>query len=142
MIIRFKKLDSDAIMPMYSREGDAAVDLVAISRYWDKDKSLFVMGTGIAVEIPRGHVGLIYARSSISNYNMSLSNHVGVIDSNYRGEIIFKFREVDKEYGVSYSVGDRIGQLIIQPIPVMDFLEVKELSLTNRGASGYGSSGV
>jgi len=142
MIIRFKKLDSEAIMPVYSREGDAAVDLVAISRYWDKDKSLFVMGTGIAVEIPRGYVGLIYPRSSISNYNMLLSNHVGVIDSNYRGEIIFKFREVDKEYGVSYCVGDRIGQLIIQPIPVMDFLEVKELSLTNRGASGYGSSGV
>ncbi len=152
MIIRFKKLHPNAVTPAYSRDGDAAVDLTAVSTYIDDNMNL-ICETGIAIEIPKGYVGLIYPRSSLINYNLTLSNHVGVIDSNYRGEIIFKFKftpKVDlskdqiafeKEL-LSYRPGNRIGQLIIQPIPEMSFVEVNELTPSNRGAAGFGSSGV
>ena len=141
MIIRFKKLHPNAVTPSYSRDGDAAVDLTAISTTYDEHNNL-VYGTGLSLEIPNGYVGLIYPRSSLSKYSLMLTNHVGVIDSNYRGEIIFKFKDmtmnIDQPY---YRIGDRIGQLILHKIPEMSFVEVAELTSTNRGAAGFGSSG-
>jgi dUTP pyrophosphatase len=96
-------------------------------------------GTGLAVEIPEGHVGLLFPRSSISNSGLILTNSVGVIDSGYRGEIKFRFKHIpDTAY---YKPGDRIGQLIVMPYPEIDFQEVEELSSTERGEGGFGSSG-
>lgn len=139
MKVKIKKLNEDAVIPKYSREGDAGLDLTATSR--ELKDGLFCYGTGIAIEIPEGHVGLLYPRSSISKTNLILSNHVGVIDSNYRGEIILKFRS-SSDFPTIFLVGDRIAQLIIVPYPTIEFEEVEQLSETNRGSNGFGSSGV
>ena len=138
MIIRFKKLHSNAVTPAYSRNGDAAVDLTATSFGFDENGNL-TYGTGIGLEIPRGYVGLIYPRSSVCKKSINLVNCVAVIDSNFRGEIMLKFRGSSH---MKYDVGDRIAQLIVQPIPEMSFVEVEELTPSNRGAAGFGSSGV
>ena len=97
------------------------------------------------MEIPEGHVGLIYPRSSVSKTPHSLRNHVGVIDSGYRGEIIFKFGWVESSniQPVSiYAAGDRIGQIIVMPYPKVKFVEVDELSDSERGEGGFGSTGA
>jgi len=96
-------------------------------------------GTGIAVEIPPGHVGLIFPRSSIFHTGLILTNSVGVIDSGYRGEIKAVFK-APGHYDI-YRIGERIGQLVIVPIPDVEYEEADELSETERGTGGYGSTG-
>jgi dUTP pyrophosphatase len=100
-----------------------------------------VYGTGLALEIPEGYVGLIFPRSSISKTSLSLANCVGVIDSGYRGEILLKFRTDANNKTGHYTIGDRIGQLLIIPYPQIEFEEVLELSDTIRSGGGFGSSG-
>jgi dUTP pyrophosphatase len=139
MIIKFKKLHENAQAPKQGREGDAAWDLVAVSKA--REKNYFEYGTGIAVAIPEDHVGLIFPRSSISNYQLILSNSVGVIDHNYRGEIKFRFKPSQELSERHYEPGDKIGQLIVIPRPYLEFEECEELDQTNRGADGFGSSG-
>jgi dUTP pyrophosphatase len=145
MKIRIKKLHPQAKIPSYARPGDAAVDLTAVSRESDYDltacTSILTYKTGLAIEIPENHVGLLFPRSSISSKNLILTNCVGVIDSGYRGEIMFKFRSTAGEASNIYSPQDRIGQLIILPYPKVEFEEVEELSETERGTGGFGSSG-
>lgn len=139
MRIKIKKLDEKAVVPKYAHFGDAAVDLVAV-RTWEDDHGNLCYGTGLAMEIPQNHVGLLFPRSSISKTNLRLCNSVGVIDSGYRGEIIFKFDRkgfIDKAYGIN----DRVGQMMIVPIPSIQFLEVEQLPSSDRGAGGFGSSG-
>ena len=139
MKVKIKRLNENAIIPRYAKEGDAGLDLTATSVAED-DKGNIVYGTGIAVEIPKGYVGLVFPRSSIANKSLTLTNSVGVIDSGYRGEIMFKFKNFD-DYVSIYKVGERIGQLIIMPYPTIEFEEVDKLSETERGTGGYGSSG-
>ena len=140
MKVKMKRLTEEATIPSYSRIGDAALDLTATSFFIEKD--CYVYGTGIAVEIPEGHVGLIFPRSSLSNYDLMLSNHVGVIDSNYRGELIVKFKKIkETRFNKLYLIGDRIGQLLIVPCPAVEVCLVEELSSTNRNTNGFGSSG-
>ena len=139
MRIKIKKLTEDAVIPKYAHYGDAAVDLVAV-RQWEDSASNMCYGTGLAVEIPNGYVGLLFPRSSVSKTNLRLCNSVGVIDSGYRGEIILKFDRrgfVDN----TYNVGDRVGQLMILPLPSIQFFEVDDLSSTARNSNGFGSSG-
>jgi dUTP pyrophosphatase len=140
--VRFKKLSEEAVAPKIMKIGDAGADLTTTGLL--NDTGLYVeYGTGLAVEIPAGYVGYIFPRSSISNYHLSLTNAVGVIDSNYRGEIKFRFRRTwDSDFAKKYQTGDRIGQLVVMPIPTVEFEEVEELSESNRGENGYGSSGA
>lgn len=141
MKVKIKRLSKNAVIPKKAHATDAGMDMVAISRDFDNNGNV-VYGTGIAVEIPEGHVGLVFPRSSISKRDLLLSNSVGVIDSGYRGEITFKFKTAGgKMYADMYGVGDRIGQLIIIPIPEIEFEETDELSDTDRGTGGYGSTG-
>lgn len=149
MKVKFKKLHHDAKIPSYSKPGDAGMDLTAISREWKyaSGGGYYEYGTGLAIEIPEGYVGLIFPRSSQSNVNQLLTNHVGVIDSNYRGEIKFRFKriyqtanELNENFDL-YEIGDRVGQLIILPYPQIEPVEVDELSETERGENGFGSSG-
>lgn len=162
MKVRFKKLNEKAVMPTKAHATDAGFDLVATSREVDENGNV-VYGTGIAVEIPEGYVGLIFPRSSICKTNLALTNAVGVCDSGYRGEIMAKFKslpfvandivrvpEDDSEFlavkGIFdsthiYEVGDRIAQLIIMPIPQIEFEETDQLTDTDRGTGGYGSTG-
>lgn len=134
--IKIKKVRQEAIIPTKAHATDAGYDLYASSCHYEN--GLVCYGTGIAVEIPQGYVGLVFPRSSIANTHLALSNSVGVIDSGYRGEIKAKFRKGGTR---GYNVGDRIAQLIIMPYPEVVFEEVEELSESDRGTGGYGSSG-
>jgi len=140
MKIQFKKLVSNAITPRFGKPGDAGADLVATSIDMSRDAQI-VYTTGIAVEIPEGMVGLIFPRSSIRNYDLIMSNSVGVIDSGYRGEIMVTFN-LKNPWSEIYNVGDRIAQLVIIPVPLAQYVEVDELSETQRGIAGHGSTGV
>lgn len=141
MNVKIKKLCADAVIPKYAKDGDAGLDLVSTSRYSDANGQI-THGTGLAVEIPDGFVGFIFPRSSIAKTNMSLCNAVAVIDSSYRGELILKFNVHNPSNNmVLYKVGERIGQLVIMPYPKITLVEVDELSTTDRGVGGFGSSG-
>ena len=141
MKIKFKKLHPDAVIPTKAHSTDAGFDLVATSVSEDRRLGIITFGTGIATEIPDGFVGLIFPRSSIYKQDLSLANSVGVIDSSYRGEIMLKFRE-EQPYFNCYSVGDKIGQIIILPYPEIEFEEADELEDSERGTGGFGSTGV
>ncbi len=139
--VKFKKLHPSSISPCYAKQGDAGMDLTA-TEIINQEVFQIVYGTGIAVEIPEGHVGLVFPRSSIRKYDLALSNSVGVIDSGYRGEIQVTFT---KKRGVAsriYEIGDRICQLMILPFPSVIFVEADELSDSERGTGGHGSTGV
>ena len=144
MFVKIKKLDPNAVIPQYAHNGDAGMDLVA-TRMWIDEQGNICYGTGIAMEIPMGFVGLVFPRSSIAKKQLVLSNAVGVIDSIYRGEILAKFKPTVntplKGYEI-YQVGERIAQIIIVPYPKIEFEEVAELSETERQDGGYGSSGL
>lgn len=140
MIVKIKRLHKDSIIPKYSKPGDAGLDLTATSKFYD-DFDNVCYGTGLAIEIPEGHVGLLFPRSSISKTDLTLRNSVGIIDSGYRGEITFKFNNILMSSCEPYNVKERIGQLIIMPYPTIEFEEVEELSTTERGEGGYGSTG-
>jgi dUTP pyrophosphatase len=139
MKVNIKKLNESAQIPSYAKPGDAGLDLTATSR--TKAGTNTIYGTGLSIEIPEGYVGLLFPRSSLSNYDLLLTNHVGVVDSGYRGEILFKFKQVGAHLPRVYEVGDRIGQLLIIPHPKIELIEVKDLSESERGTSGYGSTG-
>lgn len=168
MKIKIKKLNDFAVLPEYKTDGAAGMDLTAISRTFDGNGNV-VFGTGLAFEIPDGYVGLVFPRSSIAENDMFLTNSVGVIDSDYRGEVMMKFKSClrvlsnadavvkvlskqqlrdDDDIDVTNiwhnnlpKVGDRIGQLIIVPYPRVEWEQVAELSETKRGNGGYGSTG-
>jgi dUTP pyrophosphatase len=141
MQVKVKKLHPDAVIPQYSKAGDAAMDLTAISV--DKDEyGNAVYKTGLAIEIPEGYVGLLFPRSSNSKTDLYLTNHVGVIDSGYRGEIMFKYRGVRGLLDAKiYAKNERVGQLIILPYPQIELIESDILSETERGDGGFGSTG-
>tara|TARA_R100000388_G_scaffold78601_1_gene57341 strand:+ start:383 stop:847 length:465 start_codon:yes stop_codon:yes gene_type:complete len=142
--VKIKKLHPNAIIPKYAKLGDAGMDLYAVERGVADDYGNMVYKTGLAIEIPYGFVGLIFPRSSVSKTNHILRNHVGVVDSGYRGEIIFKFgwfSQAPTTDSIVYDAGDRIGQLMIIPYPQIDFIEVEELSNSDRGSGGFGSTG-
>lgn len=141
MKVKIKKLNDFATIPAYATDGSAGMDITAISKTYDDDGNI-VYGTGLAFEIPQGYVGLLFPRSSNAKMNLILTNSVGVIDSDYRGEVTFKFKRADASCeGEQYTIGDRIGQMVIVPYPHIEWEEVKELSATKRGKQGYGSTG-
>ena len=144
MIVKIKKLHDEAVIPSYAKNGDAALDLYAVERGKADQHGNMVYRTGLAMEIPTGYVGLVYPRSSISKTKQMLRNHVGVIDSGYRGEIILKFgwfSQSSTPDSSVYDAGDRIAQLMIIPHPKVEFEEVEQLSDTDRGTGGFGSTG-
>lgn len=165
MKVKIKKLHKDAIIPHYAKNGDAGLDLTAVSVKIDEYGDI-VYGTGLAFEIPEGYVGLVFPRSSNAKTNLYLTNSVGVIDSGYRGEVTLKYKVAHNVSSMlqflwqkyvrkmdpmnvrvntlaynGYKVGDRVGQIIIIPYPQIEFVETDELSETERGDGGYGSTG-
>ena len=136
--IKFKKMNPNAVIPKQGTTGAAGFDLTAVSI--EVKENTLKYDTGIAVEIPPGYVGLVFPRSSVCKTGLSLANSVGVIDSDYRGSISFVFYK-GPTWIEPYSYGDRIGQLVIVPIPEVEFVEAEELSETERGEGGYGSTG-
>tara|TARA_R110001592_G_scaffold45053_7_gene144274 strand:- start:2274 stop:2735 length:462 start_codon:yes stop_codon:yes gene_type:complete len=152
MKIKIKKLDPTAIIPTYAKQGDAGMDLTAVSMtvkyndnnqgYTDGNLKYIEYDTGLSMEIPEGHVGYLFPRSSISKTDLQLANCVGVVDSGYRGPVKLRFKKsVCTTDLVRYSPGDRVGQIIIMPVPNFEFEEVEDLSDTSRGEGGFGSTG-
>jgi dUTP pyrophosphatase len=139
MKVKIKKLHPEAVIPSYAKPGDAGMDLTAVDVSTPGGKHI-TYRTGLAVEIPQGHVGLLFPRSSVYKTGQTLSNCVGVIDSGYRGEIMLKYTL--SPYGLEYQIGERVGQLIIMPYPHVEFVEENELTQTERGEGGYGSTGA
>ena len=136
MLLKVKKLNDSATIPKNARKDDAGMDLTAVSV---ENKEHFVeYGTGLAVEIESGNVGLLFPRSSISKTGHRLLNSVGVIDSGYRGEIKVRMSHTDRN---TYKVGDRVAQLIIMELPTVIIEEVDSLIDSDRGEGGFGSSG-
>ena len=140
MQVKIKKLKPNAVIPTYAKPGDGGMDLVATSITSNTTFDI-TYGMGIALEIPEGYVGLIFPRSSIRKYDLLLSNCVGVCDSGYRGELQATFKKTNGLDSLSYKVGDRIAQIMIVPYPQIQFEEVEELSNTERGEGGFGSTG-
>jgi dUTP pyrophosphatase len=141
--VKIKKLNPKAVIPSYATSGDAGMDLIATSII-SETPSQITYGLGIALEIPDGFVGLVFPRSSIRKTRLQLSNSVGVIDSGYRGELQATFNKIqgiDNIERDSYKVGDRICQIMIIPYPPIEFKEVDELTNTERGEGGFGSTG-
>jgi dUTP pyrophosphatase len=141
MKVKFKKLHGDAVSPKFAHKTDAGADLTATSVDFSRNGQV-VYGTGLCVEIPEGMVGLLFPRSSVRNTDLVMSNCVGVIDSGYLGEIMatFNFNSRTPD-NLIYYPGDRIAQLVIMPVPLVQYVEVEELSETERNTSGHGSTG-
>lgn len=144
MEVKFKKLSDKAVTPTYAYDGDAGLDLTATDIHSEVNECgqfVLVYHTDLSIEIPKGYVGLIFPRSSIAKKSLVLTNCVAVIDSNYRGEILLKFKNTTGDsVPAVYQVGAKIAQLIIMPYPTIDLVESSKLSDTERGTGGYGSS--
>ncbi len=135
MQVKIKRLKPNAVIPAYAKDGDAGMDLVATEILKDTPEQI-TYGTGLAMEIRDGFVGLVFPRSSIRKTGLQLSNSVGVIDSGYRGEIQATFNKVFGSEGMYdetkvpttefYKVGDRIAQIIIIPYPQIEIEDVED----------------
>lgn len=146
--VKIKKLVPEAVIPTYAKPGDAAMDVTAIAI--NETDDYIEYETGLAFELPENYVMLIFPRSSNSKKDLILANSVGVLDSSYRGSLKLRFKRLPRcidEYSVSthvyaYKIGDRVGQIMILPRPEINFIEVDELSETERGEGGFGSTNV
>lgn len=174
VVVKIKRLVDNAVIPFYAHEGDMGMDLVATSMEYDEKHDYIVYHTGIAIEPTKGYGTLLFPRSSNRDTDVYMTNHVGVIDSGYRGEILicFKYRTSahsiqlfnkvvfavntilsrlglknlqipfnEEELEFPYHPKDKIGQLIVFPYPTVEFEEVDELSPSERGTNGHGSTG-
>lgn len=142
--VKLKKLHEKAEIPMYATFGSVGADLVATSvkhvPATIEEAAYYEYGTGISVEIPEGYGGFIFPRSSVSKKDLFLANAVGVIDSDYTGEIKLRFKY--KTNPKIYAEGEKIGQLIVLAVPRINFMQVSELNNTERGSGGFGSTGA
>lgn len=144
MEIKFKRLSEKAVVPVKSTVGSAAFDLTCTDITTEINEAgelILVYHTGIAVEIPEGYFGMLCMRSSVSKKTMSMCNACGIIDSDYRGEITGKFRTTVSVVPAVYKTQERFAQLLILPVADVTFTETLELSDSDRGAEGYGSTG-
>ena len=153
MKVKIQKISPLAKIPTYAKDGDAGMDVIATSIISDTPEQI-TYGLGIALEIPKGFVGLVFPRSSIRKTGLQLSNSVGVIDSGYRGELQATFNKVFGGEGMYdemkvnqmqpndyYKIGDRVAKIMIIPFPPIEFEQVTQLSETERGDGGFGSTG-
>ena len=158
--IKFKKLDEKAVLPAYAHNGDVGMDMTAVSVDYDTEKDLYIYHTGLACESEKGYGVFLFPRSSNCKTDAYLTNSVGIVDSYlYRGEIQFRYKnrtpykrgflewlagKVDVERALKrapYMVGDRVGQMVVFPHPLVEVWEFNELSETERGTGGFGSTG-
>ena len=144
MKINVKKLNEKAILPTYGSEFAAGADLYACieSEITVAPHTTVMIPTGIAIELPVGYGGFIYARSGLaSKRNLAPANKVGVVDCDYRGEVKVALHN-HGETAQTVAVGERIAQLVVAPYITAEFVEADELSDTTRGAGGFGSTGT
>jgi dUTP pyrophosphatase len=142
MKIKFKKLHPKAREPERAHEHDAGFDLYACNMDWSVNESSGLYteyGTGLAFEIPKGYAGFLLPRSSISKTHHMLKNSAGLIDPGYRGEVKFRFSPDSTR--TAYIAGDKIGQIVFLKLPPITLEESEDLSPSDRGNKGFGSTG-
>ena len=143
MQLKFKKLSEKATLPVRAHKSDAGLDLttVGISSVINEcGQLMLVYHTGLAVEIPEGYVGLLFPRSRIYKKSLMATNRVGVLEAGYRGEIMMVLKATTDVVPAVYKEGERFAQLVIVPIPEIEVVEAEELSESDRGENGYGST--
>ena len=138
-----KRLDPTVELPSYAYAGDAGLDLRANEDVTLMPHERRLVSTGLAVAIPEGYAGFVQPRSGLAlKKGLSMANTPGLVDSHYRGELKVCAVNLDNEQPIHIERGERIAQLVIQRVPVVELIEVDELDETDRGAGGFGSSGV
>ena len=140
-MMKFTKLTDTAITPSRGTPGSAGLDLHADQDMLVHSGAAVMVGTGIAIEIPDGHVGLVCIRSSVGKAGVALANSVGVIDADYRGEIKLCLTYTAGSGGHYIRKGNAVAQLLVVPIVMAELVEVDGLTTTDRGAGGFGSTG-
>jgi len=141
--LRVRRLDERALLPSQAHPGDAGLDLCALDGALIGPGERAAVPTGIAVEIPAGHAGLVLPRSGLAlRHGIALVNAPGLIDSGYRGELRVLLLNTDRAQTFEVSAGDRIAQLVLVRVEAPDAIEVDELSESARGEGGFGSSGA
>ena len=142
MELRFSLLRDGARLPSRAHDGDAGLDLHAVEAATLAPGERTSIGTGVAVEIPPGHAGLVLPRSGLAaRHGIALVNSPGLIDSGYRGEVRVLLLNTDRERPFEIAPGDRIAQLAVTPIAQAEPVEATDLAVTPRGQGGFGSSG-
>jgi len=140
--LRVRRLREEATLPARAHEGDAGLDLYAAEGVTLGAGERATVATGIAVEIPPGHAGLVLPRSGLAaRHGVALVNAPGLIDSGYRGELKVLLLNTDRTEAFEISPGDRIAQLVVSPVAEAEPVEVSELAASARGGGGFGSSG-
>jgi dUTP diphosphatase len=138
-----RRLHPDARLPVRAHEGDAGLDLHAVEGFRLEPGQRASIPTGIAVEIPPGHAGLVLPRSGLAaRHGIALVNAPGLIDAGYRGEIKVLLVNTDRDAAFEAAVGDRIAQLVIVRVEALDAVETESLADSERGEGGFGSSGT
>jgi dUTP pyrophosphatase len=141
--LRVMKLRNDAVLPSRAHTGDAGFDLSACEEITIGVGERAAVGTGIAVEIPVGHAGLVVPRSGLAlRHGISMVNSPGVIDAGYRGEVRLLLLNTDNESAFTVEPGMRVAQLLVVPVADVELVETDEVTATDRGAGGFGSSGL
>lgn len=141
--IRIRRLSEDAVIPVRAHRGDAGVDLCSTESVTIEPGQRVLVGTGIAIALPLGTVGLVHPRSGRAwKEGLSIVNAPGTIDADYRGELKVCLINLDPSVPIAIEKGERIAQLVVQKVELFDFVEVDELDETVRGASGHGSTGI
>ena len=143
VVLPIKRLDPTVELPSYAYDGDAGLDLRSNEVVTLAPFERRLVGTGLAIAIPEGYAGFVQPRSGLAlREGLSMANTPGLIDAHYRGELKVCAINLDPSKSIHIERGERIAQLVIQQVPVVSPLEVDELDETNRGAGGFGSSGV
>ncbi len=142
-VLRIRRLRDDAVVPTRAHAGDAGLDLVAVERAeLAPAGGRAIVGTGIAVEVPEGWAGLVCPRSGLAaRHGIGVVNGPGVIDAGYRGEVRVVLHNTDPTEAFTVEPGDRIAQLVLTPVLIVDVVEVDELATATRDAAGFGSTG-
>lgn len=142
MELKVSRIEDGAVLPTRAHEGDAGLDLYACEAAHIGPGERWSVGTGVAVEIPVGHAGLVLPRSGLArDHGISLPNSPGLIDAGYRGEIRVLLLNTDPADTFNVEPGDRIAQLVIAPVALAEPVEVEVLAESARGDGGFGSSG-
>ncbi len=143
MKVPVRRLQGDLPLPAYARAGDAGLDLLAAEDAVLAPGERRAVPTGLAVAIPNGYAGFVHARSGRAlREGLALANAPGLIDSGYRGEVKVVVVNLDRHEPVQIRRGEKIAQLVVQPVARADLVEVDELDPSERGAGGFGSTGV
>ncbi|MCL2529350.1 MAG: dUTP diphosphatase [Coriobacteriia bacterium] len=141
--LKIRRIDKELPLPQYAYPGDAGLDLLASEGYEIEPGERALIPTGIALAIPEGYAGFVQPRSGLAlAQGLTIVNTPGLIDSHYRGEIKIIALNTDTASSITIERGQRIAQLVILPVPLVEVLECDTLDKTERNAAGFGSSGV